>query len=592
MSVRRFVPCCLVLVLSTLVGSRAAERDPEVDFADTVLKEKGVATDGPALLAYFKARTLSQEDLDRLAATVAKLGDNDFEAREKASRDLVAAGRPALTFLKNALTSTDPEIARRARLCLDEIEANRTAGVTSAAARMLGVRRPDGAAGVLLAYLPSNDEDVVEEGVFAALREVGLHDGKPDAAVSAALTDKHAIRRAAAAHVLGRAKSAEDRRPVAKLMADTDARVRFEAAAALTRSGDKSAMAILIAQLTDAPDPITWQVQEILARLAGDDAPVFGLGTAAAEHRQAREDWEKWWAARGEKLYLTRVRNEGLLSGGAAVAGPVAMFVDLPRLTGDEPLLGLTLVAGYDGHPQGGRVYELGADGQERWAITGLSGPNDVQPLPGGRVLIAERNANRVTERDHKGTILWQQNDMQSPIACMRLPGGNTLVATFGELYEVTPDNKKVHTMPGSYRHAVRLRNGHILYITSDGQVTEMDAAWKQVRSVKPEKYESGAGYWASVELLANGRLLVALGGQSRVVEMDWSGKIHWEITQPNCVFASHLPNGNTLVSCFENKVLVEVDRAGREVRRVPPKSDDDKKPKTLPDRPFTVRRY
>src|SRR5260370_1534099 len=167
MSVRRFVPCCLVVVWSTLVGSRGAERDPEVDFADTVLKEKGVATDGPALLAYFKARTLSQEDLDRLAATVAKLGDNDFEAREKASRDLVAAGRPALTFLKNALTSTDPEIARRARLCLDEIEANRTAGLTSAPPPLPGVRPPRRAPRRPPPPLPPHDHDVVRESVVS-----------------------------------------------------------------------------------------------------------------------------------------------------------------------------------------------------------------------------------------------------------------------------------------------------------------------------------------------------------------------------------------------------------------------------------------
>ena len=216
-----------------------------------------------------------------------------------------------------------------------------------------------------------------------------------------------------------------------------------------------------------------------------------------------------------------------------------------------------------------------------RWQIKELSGPSDVQLLPGGRVLIAERNANRVTERDRKGAILWQHLDQQSPVSCQRLPGGNTLIASFGELYEVTPDGKKVHTLPGSYRHAVRLRNGHIVYVTSDGNVTEMDATWKQIRTVLPEKYAAGAGYWASVEQLPNGRLLVALGGQSKVIEMDWTGKVHWEITQPNCVFAARLPNGNTLVSCFENRVLVEVDRTGKEVNST-----------KLQGRPFTVRRY
>jgi hypothetical protein len=559
MTARRVVPLCLVvLFLSSLAGGRAAEPDPEVAYAEEVLKGQGVATDGPGLLAYFKARTLSQEDLDRLAANVRKLGDNDFETREKAGRDLVAAARSAVPFLKAALGDADAEIARRARLCLEEIDANKTSAVMSAAARVLSERRPPGAAAALLAYLPCNDEDMVEDALFAALRVTGLRDGKPDPVITAALADKQPLRRAVAAHVQGRAKAAADRRPVARLMADADARVRFEAAAALTRSGEKSAVPVLIAQLSDTPVTLAWQVEEILVRLAGDDSPAAGLGTTEAERRTAREAWEKWWTAKGDKVDLARLRNE-------------------------EPLLGLTLVSEYDGHAQGGRVYELGKDGKERWVITGLSGPNDVQALPGGRVLIAERNANRVTERDRKGNIVWEFADQQSPVAAWRLPGGNTLVATFGELYEVTPDKKKIHSLPGSYRHAVRLRNGHILYITSDGRVTEMDTEWKQLRTALPDKYAGGAGYWASVELLPNGRLLVALGGQSHVVEMDWSGKVLWEIKQDNCVFASRLPNGNTLVSCFENRILVEVDRTGKEVAGGKT---------TLQGRPFTVRRY
>ena len=557
MSARRVVPLCVAfLCLCPFLGSRAAEPDPDLVYAESELKQAGVAADGPTLLAFFKSRTLSAADLDRLAATIRKLGDNEFETREKASNDLIAASRPAMPFLKNALTDTDPEIARRARICLEEIESTRSSSVLRAAARVLADRKPPGAVAVLLAFLPSNDEEVVEESVFAALRSLGLRNGKPETAITEALADKLAIRRAAAAHVQGRATAAEDRRAVAPLLADRDARVRFEAAVALTRSGEKSAVPVLIAQLTDGPQVLAWQAEELLTRLAGYDAPATGLGITEAEHRLARAAWTKWWAAQGDKVALAKLKNE-------------------------EPLLGLTVVSEYDGHAQGGRVYELGKDGKERWAITGLSGPNDVQPLPGGRVLIAERNANRVTERDRKGAIVWQQTDQQSPIACWRLPGGNTLIASFGELYEVSPEGKKVHSLAGSFRHTIRLRNGHLIYVTSDGRVTELDETWKEVRSALPEKFAGGAGYWASVELLPNGRLLVALGGQSRVIEMDWTGKVHWEITQPNCVFASRLPNGNTLVSCFENRVLVEVDRTGREVSTT-----------KLSGRPFTVRRY
>ena len=413
MSARRIVSLGIALLfLAPLLRGRSAEPDPQVTYDEATLRSKGIATDGPGLLAYFKARTLSAADLDRLAATVRNLGDNDFETREKASHDLIAAGRPAFQFLKSALNDSDLEIARRARQAMEEIEANRTSDVMSAAARILAERRPPGAAAVLLAYLPCNDEEVVEESLFTALRMTGLRDGKPDPAVTAALTDKLPLRRAAAAHVQGRAPAVNDRRPVARLLADTDSRVRFEAAAALTRAGEKAAVPVLIAQLTDGPTPLAWQAEDMLSRLAGEDAAPISLGATADERRLARTAWEKWWAAKGDKVDLTKLQNE-------------------------EPLLGLTLVSEYDGHTMGGRVYELGKDGKERWSVTTLNGPNDAQALPGGRMLVAERNANRVTERDRKGTVLWEQKDQQSPIACQRLPGGNTLIASFGELYEV-----------------------------------------------------------------------------------------------------------------------------------------------------------
>src|SRR5262249_23081967 len=150
-----------------------------------------------------------------------------------------------------------------------------------------------------------------------------------------------------------------------------------------------------------------------------------------------------------------------------------------------------------------GRVWEFGKDGKQRWEVTGMPGANDVQVLPGGRILVAERNSGLVTERNLKGTVLWKHT-VPSPIAAQRLPNGNTLICTFNQLLEVTPDNKTVreHNNGSGFRHAVRLRNGHILYVTSGGNVVELDADWKQVRSFTPERHAQGAGYWASVELL------------------------------------------------------------------------------------------
>jgi hypothetical protein len=213
-----------------------------------------------------------------------------------------------------------------------------------------------------------------------------------------------------------------------------------------------------------------------------------------------------------------------------------------------------------------------------------LSGPNDVQLLPGGRVLIAERNGGRVTERDRDGKILWEYTTPNNqPIAATRMPNGNTLIATFTQLLEVSPDKKTVqsHMHASGFRHAIRLRNGNILYVASNGEVVELDASFKQVRAITPEAHGSGAGYWASVEPLPNGRFLVALGTSGKVVEIDGKGKIQWSCDCANAVFASRLRNGNTLVSNFENRILVEFDRSGKEVGRT-----------QLSGRPFVFKRY
>src|SRR6185437_12863947 len=275
--------------------------------------------------------------------------------------------------------------------------------------------------------------------------------------------------------------------------------------------------------------------------------------------RACRTAWVTWWRTQGDRVDLTPLKRQ-------------------------EPPHGRTVVCEYDSSEQGGRVWEWGRGGERRWEIARLEGPNDVQVLPGGRVLIAERNANRVTEREHQCKILWQHRASGNPIACQRLPNGNTLVATFSELYEVDREQQRVftHTQRTAFRHAVTLPNGHIVFITGSGLVVELDAAGKrEIRSIRPADHAKGAKHWASVEPLPNGRYLLALGGANRVIEIDTAGKIHWQCSVPSAVFATRLPNGHTLAASFEGRYVIEIDRAGKEVRK-----------QSLRGRPFAVRRY
>ena len=97
---------------------------------------------------------------------------------------------------------------------------------------MLAARHPKGTIPALLAYFPSVDEVIVEEAFLEALATAALNKGKIDGAVQAALKDRDPARRAAAAYVHGRATPPQTK-PLKPLLADAEARVRYQAAEAL-----------------------------------------------------------------------------------------------------------------------------------------------------------------------------------------------------------------------------------------------------------------------------------------------------------------------------------------------------------------------
>src|SRR5205823_5162189 len=112
--------------------------------------------------------------------------------------------------------------------------------------------------------------------------------------------------------------------------------------------------------------------------------------------------------------------------------------------------------------------------------------PVDAQPLPGGRVLVAEHGRSRVTERDPKGEVLWEQRTDSQPVSCQRLANGNTFIATYNELLEVTRDHKVVFSrkrLAGVF-NARKLPNGHVVFVQSNNQVVELDEAGRELVAV------------------------------------------------------------------------------------------------------------
>jgi hypothetical protein len=529
----------LVLALALRAPAACLAADNETNAADErVVKEAGITPDAAGLLRYFRERTPTAEDDKRLRALVRQLGDEQFAVREKASKELIRRGLPTVPLLREAQRDPDAEIARRVAQCLEEIAMGPGPNLPIVAARLLVRRAPPETAATLLAFLSFADDEIVEDAIRGSLAVLATTSEKADPALVSALTDGAATQRAAAAYALGQVRDLAVRKAVRALLDDRDVQVRFQAAQGLLAGRDKAAVPALIDLAADAPAETASRAEDLLFRLAGDKAPAADRGSDAAG-KACRAAWGKWWEQEGPRLDLSR-------------------FDETPRLRGMNVIPEM----------HANKVWECGKDGKPLWEMTGLQCPIDAQVLPDNRLLVAELNGDQVTERDRDGKVLWR-HAVKTPIACARLPNGQTFIGTNQRVCIVTPAGKEVASYApenGYFIHSVqRLRNGHVVCVSMEGTVREIDASFKEVCSVSLPIKDG----WSGIEGVPGNRYLVVNNNAGKVLEVDRDGKIVWEYTGAGACYASRLPNGNTLV--VSNQIgLLEVDRAGKTVWNLP----------------------
>jgi hypothetical protein len=530
----------ILLFLTTVSAAGPARTSEDVREDEQTLKAAKVDSSDEGLLGFFRRRTIAEADQAQLKLWIRQLGDDSFDVRERASAALVARGAPAEPFLKPAAKSPDVEVSRRAEECLRQIKRNVGAAVPLAAARALARRKPAGAAPVLLAYLPFADNDNVADEVRHALFAVAVREGKPDDTLVAALKDKDPLRRAAAAEALCHSGLPKLLKMTKELLRDPQPIVRMRVALALASAKDKDAIPVLIDVLAQLPEHQAWPAEDYLAGLAGDQAPAAPLGQDGPARERWRKAWAGWWERHGSSVDLAR--------SDAATHG-----------------LGYTLLLLL----QTGEALEVDSKGRERWHIRGLQKPLDVQYLPGKRLLVAEYDANRVTERNLKGEILWEKR-VESPLVAQRLPNGNTFIATNNQLLEVSDTGVEVYSHPfpaggDAIMRAQKLRNGDLACVLTGVPPTfrRLDSSYQEVQRPIQVKVSTSGG---RIDVLNNGRVLVPEKEEDRVVEYDASGKEVWkaEVKQP--IAAVRLPGGNTLVTSMAENRALEIDRSGKVV--------------------------
>jgi hypothetical protein len=520
----------VVIVLGLLPGvTRPA--DPAAD--EKILQDAGVALDDAGLLRFFRTRTPNEE---QIRALIRQLGDDSFEVREQASKELTALGPVAESYLREAIKSGDAEVVRRAEECLKNIGKGPSARVIAAAARLLTRRKPAGAAEVLLDYLPRVEGEATEAEVRLALAALAIRDGKPEPVLIQALADKVPGKRAAAAAALVQAGAREPLPAVRKLLQDPEPSVRLHAGLALAGLKEKEAIPVLIDLLPVLSPAQIYPIEDLLYRLADDKAPDVVAGTTAESRKKHHEAWRSWWQQEGGKI-------------------------DLARLDEAKKFQGYTMVVLLDA----GSILEVDSENKVRWRVNDLAFPLDAQLLPGERVLVAEFRGGRVTERTRKGEVIWQKL-VQEPLVAQRLANGNTFIGTRYQLLEVDRNGKQLFSymrpQGDQIMKAQKQPDGSIGLVTDAGLFVRLDREGKELSRFRVDVRTSGG----RIDLLPGGRVLVPLKDQNRVVEYDAEGTVVWEASFPEPVAAVRLANGNTMITGYQSQRAVEVDRSGKTV--------------------------
>jgi len=530
-----YLSACLMAAWSivTFVSTIRAV-DPEAE--EKLLKQSLGSTDADKVIGYLREQTLTEAAREKYLPLIQQLGDKAFRKREEASRKLIEAGPVVMPLLREASNSTDREISSRARRCLSEMEASPKRDLPLIAARYLVRLRHEKAVEVLLAYIPTVEEETYRNDLLQGLLTVGVSGKYAHPMLVKCLDDNDAGKRALAAQLLLNCEDSAIRKKLRERLKDKDPDVRFPVALSLAQKADRDAIPVLIDLIAESKHTTVWQqAEETLYTLGGDNAPHVETGDGTDEDRKKiRSAWQTWWKERGSQLLLGQKEE---------YPTDVAVVADTE-----------------------GRVFEWKPEGKPRFDISDLTMPVDAHVLPGNRVLIADQSSRLVTERDFSGKVLWEKVCEDGPVTIQRLPNGNTYIATMQRVLEVRRDGQEVYSYPlpvdDDYLcDSNRLADGTIGIITFQGKFIVMSPMGKVLTTKE-------MGIRGSVEALPNGHFLVSRvapdGGTGSVAEVDTSGDISWEIKVPGMWFGTRTPDGGAIIAMKKQKKMIKVDSNGK----------------------------
>ena len=471
--------------------------------------------------------------------------DNNIELIKKYINSKSFKSNPALqAFLLNR-AAFDMNIAK-----LIEPDSNaiklllQSNQVTPALIRLITLVRPANAIEIILAYIPSCNDDNIQDLLGECLGLYLNDQNTPPPALIAASTSSIEEIRTFAGRVLAQSPNEIAQKTCTTLLSDSSVRVRFEVARESIKNQNKSAIPTLIELMTKVPAEKAEAIDQTLRAIAKDKSP-----ESKNDSKVDAAAWNTWWQKEGTQLVLT------------------------PGLKNQEALKNFLVVESFNQEKKSGRVFLVTPSGKTLWEIANLSNPTDALLLPNNKILITEQGANRITERDTKGNISWEKS-VTNPFHSQRLLNGNIFIASRNKIVEVGRNGNEIFSF--SYPNetilaACKTRTNEYALLSYNGVFLKLDSKGNEVSKSRipfPTNFGINGG-----AITQNDRVLVSIPTLNKIMEFNFSGQSTWESTITMPGIPTKLPNGNVVAPSLNGSKIVEIQMDGKIIYESTPNS-------------------
>src|SRR5262249_39838290 len=156
------------------------------------------------------------------------------------------------------------------------------------------------------------------------------------------------------------------------------------------------------------------------------------------------------------------------------------------------------------------------------------------------------------------GKVIWEQQIEDGPVSVMRLPNGNTFIATMFRVLEVRRNGDTVYSYPveDGISDANKLTDGRIAIISTDDAVIFLGPNGKEGKRARADSQ-------GALEGQPNGHLLVSQTQTGRISEFDAKGDKVLDLKIDGAWMATRLPDGNLLVASKSKRKMTKMDTKG-----------------------------